>query len=246
MSRWIFGLQPVREVVRARGAEVKRLLVEPGPSPRREGIAKLAASLGVPIEPISRDELDRRARGAIHQGIAAEAPPLRIVDQETLLGELDAETNPLVVVLDGVVDPQNFGAVVRSAIALGARHVVWPEHGAAPLSPATFRASAGAVEHATFARVRALPELIHSLKDRGFTVVVLDAQAEATLEELDLSGPVALVVGAEQKGARAAVRRAATKLAKLPMSGAIDSLNASVASALALYEVGRQRRSKRS
>jgi 23S rRNA (guanosine2251-2'-O)-methyltransferase len=244
MSRWIFGLQPVREVLRARGAEVTQLLVEPSPSPRREGIAKLAASLGVPIESISRDELDRRARGAIHQGIAAEAPPLRIVDQARLLEELETETNPLVVLLDGVVDPQNFGAVVRSAVALGARHVVWPEHGAAPLSPATFRASAGAVEHATFARVRALPELIHTLKDRGFMVVVLDAQASETLENIDLSGPVALVVGAEQKGARPAVRRAATALAKLPMSGAIDSLNASVASALALYEVGRQRRTK--
>jgi 23S rRNA (guanosine2251-2'-O)-methyltransferase len=242
VSRWIFGLQPVREVLRARGAEVRQLLVEPGESPRREGLVRLAASLGVPVHDVDRAELDRRARGAIHQGIAAEAPPLRIVDQETLLSELEREEHPLVVLLDGVVDPQNFGAVVRSAVALGAKHVVWPEHGAAPLSPATFRASAGAVEHATFARVRALPELVHALRERGFVVVVLDAQASATLEEVDLRGPVALVVGAEQKGVRPAVRRAASMLAKLPMSGAIDSLNASVASALALYEVGRQRR----
>ena len=244
MSRWVFGLQPVREVLRARGAEVAQLLVEPSPSPRRDGLVKLATGLGVPVHSTPRSELDRRARGAIHQGVAPAAPPLRLLDRDELLERLGELDRPIVVLLDGVVDPQNFGAVVRSAVALGAMHVVWPEHGAAPLTPATFRASAGAVEHATFARVRALPELIEALKARAFAVVVLDAQANATLEELDLSGPVALVVGAEQKGARPGVKRAATAVAKLPMSGAIDSLNASVASALALYEVGRQRRQK--
>ncbi len=236
------GLQAVRETLRAKGSSVHELVLEQPSNPKLDGLARLAESRGVRVRRISRGELDRMSRGAKHQGAIADAPDLRVLDRDELFGALEKKENALVMILDGIMDPQNFGAVVRSAVALGAPYVVWPAHSSAPLTPATFRASAGAVEHATLCRVHALPDLLLGLRDRGFTVVVLDARGESALEDLDLAGPVAIVVGAEDKGSRLAVRRAATHLARLPIQATIDSLNASVASAIALYEVGRQRR----
>lgn len=127
-------------------------------------------------------------------------------------------------------------------MALGASGIVWPEHASAPLTPATFRASAGAVEHAVLCRVPALPEALGALAARGVTAVALDAQGPVELRDLDLRGPVAIVIGAEDKGTRRPVRQACRYTARLPMAGPIASLNASVAGAVALYEVLRQRR----
>jgi 23S rRNA (guanosine2251-2'-O)-methyltransferase len=242
MSRHVLGLQAVREALRAPNGTVRELLLEAPSNPKLDGLARLAESRGVPTRRVGRGDLDRLSRGGRHQGAIALAEDLRVLDRDELYEVLEGAERPTVMILDGVMDPQNFGAVVRSAVALGAPFVVWPEHSSAPLTPATFRASAGAVEHATLCRVRALPDLLLGLRDRGFTVVVLDARGEAPLESVELTGPVAIVVGAEDKGSRPAVRRAATCLAHLPIERTIDSLNASVASALALYEVGRQRR----
>ncbi len=238
------GLQAVREALRAPKGTVRELLLEQPTNPKLDGLARLAESRAVPVRRMGRGDLDRLARGGRHQGVIADADDLRVLDRDELFEALEGVENPTVMILDGIMDPQNFGAVVRSAVALGAPFVVWPEHASAPLTPATFRASAGAVEHATLCRVRALPDLLLGLRDRGFTVVVLDARGESALEAVDLTGPAAIVVGAEDKGSRPAVRRAATCLAKLPIAATIDSLNASVASAIALYEVGRQRRTR--
>lgn len=240
------GIQPVREVLRAGRSRLHEVLVEEGRNPKLEGLAKLATDKGCTVRRVPQRELDRLAKGGRHQGVIAEAEDLRVQTKEQLLAALDAATasgeKPTVLILDGIMDPQNFGAAVRGAVALGAGFVVWPEHSSAPLSPAMFRASAGAVEHASLTRVRALPDLIHDLVERGFTVVVLDAKGETDISGIDLaSGPVAVVVGSEDKGSRGAVRRAASALVRLPMTGTIDSLNASVASALALYEIRRQR-----
>ena len=118
-------------------------------------------------------------------------------------------TDAIIVALDEIEDPQNFGAVIRSAVALGATGVIWPEHHAAPLSPATFRASAGAVEHARLCRVGALPRALEHLREAGATVIGLDANAEQRVEDVELDGPVVLVVGAEGKGLRGPVKRPA-------------------------------------
>jgi 23S rRNA (guanosine2251-2'-O)-methyltransferase len=157
------------------------------------------------------------------------------------LDEIEIGPDALVVALDELQDPQNFGAIVRSAVAMGATAIVWPEHRSAPLTPATFRASAGGVEHATLCRVSALPQALETLRARGVTVVGLDASVDTRIDAIDLTTPVALVVGAEDKGLRKTVKRACDHLAKLPMRGPVASLNASVATAIALYEVVRQR-----
>lgn len=241
--RVVYGVQPVREVLRAHGSATSRVFLAESDNPKLEGLARLAASRGVPVSSVSRAELDRRTKGGMHQGALAEAPELVVLDQDGLLERVRAAPEPpTVIVLDGIMDPQNFGAVVRGAVALGAPFVVWPEHGSAPLSPATFRASAGAIEHATLVRVRALPSLVTALHEVGFTSILLEGSSQTRIEEIDLTGPALIVVGAEDKGAKPAVRKAVKYKVQIPMTGVIDSLNASVAAALALYETSRQRR----
>lgn len=242
MSRLVMGVQPVRELLRVSGRAVRGVAIVEEPSPKLEAIERLALEVGAPVHKVPRSELDRRAKGTHHQGVIAEAPPLEVIGLDELFDKLHRFDNPAIIVLDGIVDPQNFGAVVRCAVALGAAAVLWGEHASAPLSAAMFRASAGAVEHATLVRVRSLVAALDALKERGFTIVLLDPAGDLALDQIDLTGPVALVVGAEDRGAKPAVRRAAHHRAFLTMSGQLGSLNASVAAAIAIYESRRQRK----
>lgn len=237
MARLILGVQPVREAIRVLEGSLERVIVQEGGGPKLDALARYAEARGIVVERVPRGELDRRSAGGHHQGVIATAPELRI----WTIDALAIEPSSVVVVLDGIMDPQNFGAVVRSAVALGARSIVWPEHRSAPLSPATFRASAGAIEHAALCRVASLPTAIARLAERGVTPIALDAHGPSELGDLDLSGPVAIVIGSEDKGASGPVRRACQHVARLPMRGPIASLNASVAAAIALYEILRQR-----
>jgi 23S rRNA (guanosine2251-2'-O)-methyltransferase len=236
----VCGLQPVREVIRAHGGRTLRVVVEHGDSPTLDAVARFATDHGITVERASRAELERLASGARHQGVVAFAPDLVV---HTSTADLAREGSaPLFLCLDELEDPQNFGAIVRSAVAFSASAIVWPAHHSAPLSAATFRASAGAIEHATLVRVPALPSELSALKERGVEVIGLDAEAKHALADLELEGPLAIVVGSEGKGLRKPVKQACTRLARLPMSRSIGSLNASVAAAIALYEVTRQRR----
>jgi len=240
--RVVYGIQPVREALRVHGASAGPVFLADPPNPKLEGLARLADKVGAEKRRSSRAELDRWTKGGMHQGAWLEAPALDIQDEHALVEYFDKHDDALAICLDGIMDPQNFGAVVRAAVGIGNAWIVWPEHGSAPLSPATFRASAGAIEHASLARVRSLPTLFATLQSLATEVVLLEGSSETTLDQVDLTGRVALVLGSEDKGAKPATRRATTVKAKLPMSGKIDSLNASVAAALAVYEVCRQRR----
>lgn len=233
-DRLVMGLQPAREAIRVHGARITRVLVEKGSSPTLDAVARFAKDSGAKVERAGRGELDRLARGGRHQGVIAFVPPLALVPLE----EVDPS---LVVALDELEDPQNFGAVIRSAVAWGATAVLFPEHHAAPLTPATFRASAGAVEHATLCRVGSLPKALETLKAKGARVVGLEAQAKPSIDACDLARPTVLVLGAEGKGLRKPVKAVCDELARLPMSGPVASLNASVALGIALYEAVRQR-----
>lgn len=239
MSRLITGLQPVREAIRVHGERLERVLVEERGGPQIEAVARFASDRGATVARVSRGDLDRASKGARHQGAIAYAPDLAIVGIDDLATDLASDA--VIVALDEIEDPQNFGAVIRSAVALGATAIVWPEHHAAPLSPATFRASAGAVEHARLCRVGALPSALDRLQAAGASVVGLDANADKDIRDVSTDGPVVLVIGAEGKGLRKPVKRACTELARLPMSGVLDSLNASVAGGIALYELLRRR-----
>ena len=164
--RLVYGLQPVREAIRAHGNRVDWVLVQQDGGPKLDALARYAGDQGIKVQRGPRGDLDRRAAGGRHQGALAGVPDLPLVGVETL--PLHDPRSPgeasVLMALDGVMDPQNFGAVLRSAVALGAAAVIWPEHSSAPLSPATFRASAGAVEHATLCRVPSLPDALRVLE----------------------------------------------------------------------------------
>lgn len=236
VARVVVGIQPVREAIRAHGGALMEVLIEDKPSPRLDALARFATDAGVALSRVSRGRLDKLAEGVRHQGVVALAPLLEIRDVDAL----EIGGGCLLLVLDGITDPHNFGASLRSAVAFGADGVVWGAHHAAPLTPATFRASAGAVEHARLFQVRSLRQAIIELGERGVTSVALDASADTPIASVDLRGDVALVIGAEDEGVSRGVRRACSQLARLPMRQ-IDSLNASVAAAVALYEARRQR-----
>lgn len=241
--RWVLGVQASREAIRVHGDKIARVCVEKrrGDDGPGEGVAKMARDRGLRVELVERSFLDKIASGALHQGIATEAPPLAMTPLESIAVDPDRAEPTLVIALDELTDPHNFGAIVRSAVALGAHGVIWPEDKSAPLSMAMTRASAGAVEHATLCRVTSLPRALGELHDAGVRVVGLDSSGERAIGDVDLKGPICLVVGSEGKGLRKAVKAACDVTVKLPMPGPIDSLNASVAAAIALYEVVRQR-----
>lgn len=232
--RLVVGVQPVRELLKARGREVSEVVLLER-APRLAGLAKLAEDVGSRARFASASTLDRLARGATHQGAVAFGPPLQLVALPS------PEREPLVLALDGVQDPQNFGAAIRSAVGVAKAPVLWSENASAPLTPATFRASAGAIEHAQLCRVPSLPRALQEAAAEGFQVIGLDAHADTPLSAVDLTQPSILVVGGEGRGLGRATRRACTVMARLVLPHTIDSLNASVSAALALYEAQSQR-----
>jgi 23S rRNA (guanosine2251-2'-O)-methyltransferase len=238
LSRLVLGVQCVREALRAHSDKVERVLIERGDSPQLAALERMAQAQFVAVERVPRASLDKLSGATRHQGAAAYAPALK-------LGRLEDALSPapgLVIALDEVQDPQNFGAIVRSAVAVGRATVMWAEHASAPLSPATFRASAGAIEHARHVRLASLRTSISTMREQGAAIVALDGGATRAIFEVDLTGPTVLVVGSEGYGLRKGVKALATDTVHLPMSGAIDSLNASASAAVALYECIRQRR----
>ncbi len=232
------GLQPVREAILAHGRQLRRVSLEQGDSPRLEALARFATDHGVPeVTREPRAVLDALTEGTVHQGVVAWAPELRLLTFAQLL----ADPALLGIVLDGISDPQNFGAVVRSAVGVAGAAVIWGEHASAPLSLATFRASAGAVEHARLCRVPSLTTALAEAAAAGVQVIGLDPQAERALSRIPLQQPTLLVLGSEGEGLSRSVRRALTGTARLTQSGRIGSLNASVAAAISLYEASNQR-----
>ncbi|MHB8420908.1 MAG: 23S rRNA (guanosine(2251)-2'-O)-methyltransferase RlmB [Myxococcales bacterium] len=240
MSRIVFGIHPVKELLERRPEEVEKLHVATGAGRAVADVIDRARAAGVRGRPTPRGELDRLAAGGNHQGVVAEVAEFRYADLEDLLQP--GEGPMLLVLLDGIEDPQNFGAIVRSAHALGATGVVIPQDRAAGVSAAAVKASAGAVEKSRIARVVNLSRAIERIQESGTWVAALEAQGEKPLWEADLTGPLALVVGSEGKGIRPLVRRHCDLSVGIPMAGTLGSLNAAAAAAVALYEIVRQRR----
>jgi len=242
--RVVYGLNPVRELLRAGGEGVAELWVAEGAGRRAFlELERLAAGSGAKVRTAPRARLDRLAGVDGHQGVVAVVSDYRYADLASVLEAARGRSEPaLVVLLDGVLDPQNLGAIVRSAHALGAHGVVVPRDRAAGVTPAVAKASAGAVEHIPVVRVTNLSRTVAELKEEGVWSAAVVPDGERELCELDLAGPSALVVGGEGEGVRDLVRRTCDYTARIPMAGRIGSLNASVALAIALYECVRQRR----
>jgi 23S rRNA (guanosine2251-2'-O)-methyltransferase len=240
----VYGIHPVLEALRARPGEVERLLLLEGALPTRVAGEVLARAhqARVRVERVARERLAAIAEGGVHQGVAAELRAYPYAELEDLLALAKAAGQPpLVVVLDGIQDPHNLGAIIRSAHALGAHGVVIGKDRAAGVTPAVAKASAGAVEHLRVARVTNLSRALEELKRQGVWVAAADPAGDTLLWSAPLEGPLALVVGAEGEGVRPGVLGHSDFRLRIPMAPGATALNASVAAAMLLYEVARQR-----
>jgi 23S rRNA (guanosine2251-2'-O)-methyltransferase len=243
--RVLYGVNPVRELLRAGDKGVSKLwLAEKGARGAAFAeLERLGRDAGAKVRHAPRPKLDRLAGTDRHQGIVAVVADFRYAEVEEILAAAAASGRPaLLVVLDGVEDPHNLGAIVRSAHALGAHGVLIPKDRAVGVTPAVAKASAGAIERCPVARVTNVAKALEDLKEAGIWSVALAADAEKPLGGLDLRGPTALVLGSEGEGIRPLVRRTCDLAAHIPMSGGIDSLSVSASAAVALYETARQRR----
>ena len=246
MTEVVFGVQPVLEALRA-GRRVERVIMARGAGAKTRRVREAARRAGVLLVEAGRDELARRAKSDHHQGVIAllasdDAGPIEVddlVDAAEAAGEA-----PLIVLLDGIQDPQNLGAILRSAYALGAHGAVLPKNRACAVTPAVVRASAGAALHLPVARVVNLKHALDRLRERGIwsAAAVMDGAAAASVR---LDGPLALVIGGEGDGVRPTLAARCDDRVTIPMDAAFDSLNASVAAGILLYEARRQRLDKK-
>lgn len=239
MKRRLAGTHGVAEATRAQPGQIVVVYFDPTVRAAAD-VAKEAAGRGVKIEERTGRELDALADGLRHQGVLAITGEYSYVDLSELLER--AGPAPLLVALDEITDPHNLGAIVRSAVALGADGIITLKDRAAPVTPVVVRVAAGATEHARIARVTNLARTLHELAERDLSIVGLAGEGDARIAELPPApfGRV-LVVGSEGKGLRPLVRKHCHLLARIDLPGPIASLNASVAAAIALYEAARQR-----
>ena len=237
----IYGINSVLEALRA--GRVREIRVAGRADDRLRDVLEVTSARRVPVRHVTPEALDADAQGAKHQGVVAEVTPLPPASLEDLARVKDGGDPPLIVVLDGVEDPQNVGAIIRSVDAAGGSGLVRQTRRAAPLAGAAAKASAGAVHHVPVADVVNIARALEELKQLGVWSVGLDADAETPYYGLDLTGSIALVVGAEGHGLRRLVRERCDFVAAIPMAGHVSSLNVSAATAIVLFEVVRQRRS---
>jgi len=242
MKRLLVGRRPVLEALRASPQSVAVVYLDPADKAAARELAEATRRADVRLEERSPAELDALATGLRHQGVVAITGEFSYLDLDTLLRRLPAE-KPLVVALDEVTDPHNFGAIVRSAVAFGADGLLTLKHRAAPVTPVVVRASAGATEHAAIARVANLAQTLDVLAERGMDIVGLDMDGDVAIEELDIGpGGLVLVVGSEGRGLRRLTRERCTRIASIAMAGPIASLNASVAAGIAIHHASLARR----
>ncbi|AIY48527.1 23S rRNA (guanosine(2251)-2'-O)-methyltransferase RlmB [Mycolicibacterium fortuitum] len=241
----VLGRNPVVECLRAKvpatalyvalGTEADERLTES---------VQIAADRGISILEVQRHDLDRMSNNALHQGLALQVPPYDYAHPDDLLKAVRDSGEPgLLVALDNISDPRNLGAIVRSVAAFGGHGVVIPQRRSASVTAVAWRTSAGAAARTPVARATNLTRTLKSYADAGFQVVGLDAGGDTSLDELEGTGPMVVVVGSEGKGLSRLVRENCDAVVSIPMAGPTESLNASVAAGVVLAEIARQRRS---
>lgn len=239
----VYGIHAVEAVLQRSPGKVMELLVsEKRRDQRLQQMLALAATEGVAVVAAERKTLDKLAPGATHQGVMARVRPAQALGENELFERiLPAHTRPLLLVLDGVTDPHNLGACLRSADALGACAVIVPRDNSAPLSATARKVACGASEVMPLVAVTNLARCLRRLQEAGVWIVGTAGEADAELTSVDLRGSVAVVMGAEGPGMRRLTREVCDHLVKIPLSGSVSSLNVSVATGILLYEAVRQR-----
>lgn len=241
----IYGVHAVEALLRHHPRRVKQIWLSEGRSePRLQALLQLASEHRIAVGAAERRELDAWVEGA-HQGVVADVSPSQVWGEAMLEELLDRhEGPPLLLVLDGVTDPHNLGACLRTADAAGALAVIIPKDKSATLTPVVRKVACGAAEVIPLVAVTNLARSLEKLQQRGLWVVGTAGEAEKEIYQQDLTGPLVLVMGAEGKGMRRLTREHCDHLVKLPMSGSVSSLNVSVATGVCLFEAVRQRKGR--
>ena len=235
----LYGIHPVAEAMAANRRRFEEIyVVSDKPGPRIQELMKQAKSLGLPLHQLSREELERLTVTDAHQGIAARTSLFPATDWAEMLM---APSDPAIfLLLDSIVDPQNLGALIRTALCVGVKGVVIPRDRSAAPTPVVSKTSAGALEHMRLSQVVNLVSAMKDLKKIGGWIIGLDASGYQSIYDTDFTGMVGIVIGGEETGIRPLVSRECDFLAHIPMNGALNSLNASVAGGVVLYEAFRQ------
>lgn len=238
----VFGIHAVESLLDRQSERITELWLQQGRNDKRaETIQQKANKLGVRINVVSKQDMDGSVEGR-HQGVLAFAKPAKVLKEKDLESLLDSIGHqPLILILDGITDPHNLGACLRTADAVGVDAVVAPKDNSSPLTAIVSKVACGAVETVPYIQVTNLVRTMKDLQQRGIWITGTAGEAEQSLYDADLKGAVALVMGAEGKGMRRLTRENCDFLVKLPMAGSVSSLNVSVATGVCLYEVVRQR-----
>jgi|TARA_R110000823_G_scaffold123545_1_gene249658 23S rRNA (guanosine2251-2'-O)-methyltransferase len=241
-EEFVFGWHAVEAVLKREPGRLQRVWIQTGRQDKRvKTITDALDELGVKWGVVHRKELDERV-GGVHQGVVAAVSESREWTEDDLLTQLAASDKPpFLLVLDGVTDPHNLGACMRTCDAVGIQAVIVPKDKSASLTAVARKVACGAAETVPFVRVTNLARFLRTLKDQGVWLIGAAGEAEATLYQADFKGPVALVMGAEGAGMRRLTREHCDQLINIPMLGHVDSLNVSVATGVCLYEALRQR-----
>ncbi|WP_414828647.1 23S rRNA (guanosine(2251)-2'-O)-methyltransferase RlmB [Alteromonas sp. H39] len=242
-QEWLYGLHAMQSVLENEPERVIELFVLKGRNDERlTNIVNQARRFGVSVQFCQRKALDDKVHGEQHQGVVARAKPARVLDEADLDLILDKHEQPFLLVLDGVTDPHNLGACLRTADAAGVHAVVVPKDKSASLTATVRKVACGAAEVLPLIQVTNLSRTLKHLQDKGLWIIGTAGEAEQMVYDAKLTGPTALVMGAEGKGMRRLTRENCDELVKLPMAGSVSSLNVSVATGVCLYEIVRQRR----
>ncbi|MCK0165592.1 23S rRNA (guanosine(2251)-2'-O)-methyltransferase RlmB [Marinobacter sp. S6332] len=241
-EEFVFGWHAVEAVLKREPERLQQVWIQTGRQDKRvKTITDTLEELGVRWAVVHRRELDERV-GGVHQGVVAAVSESREWTEDDLLAQLAASDKPpFLLVLDGVTDPHNLGACMRTCDAVGVQAVIVPKDKSAPLTPVARKVACGAAETVPFVRVTNLARFLRTLQNQGVWLVGTAGEAKATLYQADFKGPIALVMGAEGKGMRRLTREHCDQLINIPMLGHVDSLNVSVATGVCLYEALRQR-----
>ncbi len=240
-EHFIYGINPVFEIIKS-DRKVHNVYIQRQTEKHLQKIIDLARQKQVPVKAVDKEFFeDRFDKG--HQGVAASVAPKKTIDIDTLLDLAFNKTNsPFFLVLDCIEDPRNFGAILRVADAAGVNGVVFQSRRAAGISPLVYKASAGAIEHVNLSEIVNIKHAIGKMKERDVVIIGAEADSKTGLWDVDMTAPLALIVGSEGEGLRQTVRSMCDIIVNLPMLGMVNSLNVSVATGVIAYEVLRQRR----